>query len=132
MMKCRGIRGATTAQANTEEAIIAATVELLEAMIEANGLEEEDIASAIFTTTPDLNTAYPASASRKVGWWQTAVIGCQEIDKPGGMARAIRVLLHWNTVKPKDEIVHIYLRGAEKLRPDLQKHNKTHLNGSEA
>jgi chorismate mutase len=99
--------------------ILGVTRELLQAMIEVNGIEEEDVASVIFTMTPDLNTAYPAQAAREVGWKQTALLGCQETAVPGGLERCIRILVHWNTTKRLDEILHVYMHGAEKLRPDL-------------
>lgn len=124
MWMFRGVRGATTVQANTPEAILDAAKELLETMIEVNGIEEAYVASVIFTTTPDLNAAFPAGAARKVGWRKTALLGCQEADVPGGLARCLRVLIHWNTPKHLDEIVHVYMHGAESLRPDLYPENK--------
>lgn len=119
MMKFRGVRGATTAEANTAEAILRATRELLEALIQENGIEEDDVASVIFTTTPDLNAAFPAKAARDLGWHRTALLGCQEIDHPEGITRCIRVLVHWNTPRSLDEIKHVYMEGAMILRPDL-------------
>ena len=119
MMMFRGVRGATTAEANTPEAILSATRELLEAMIAANGIEEENVASVLFTTTPDLNAVYPARAARQLGWSQTALMGCQEIDAPGGLPMCVRILIHWNTTKKLNELSHIFLRGAATLRPDL-------------
>jgi chorismate mutase len=130
-MMVRGVRGATTATEDTPEAIWQATRELLEAVIEANGIEEEYVASAIFTTTPDLTAAYPAKAARDLGWHQTALMGCQEIAVPNGIPRCIRVLIHWNTTKKLGELRHIYMRGAEKLRPDFYPDNKIVLNGRE-
>lgn len=131
IMKVRGVRGATTAEEDSAEAIWRATRELLEAVIEANGIEEDDVASAIFTTTPDLVAAYPAKAARDLGWHLTALMGCQEIAVPGGIPRCIRVLIHWNTTKALGEIRHVYMRGAEKLRPDFYPDNKMILNGRE-
>lgn len=119
MMKFRGVRGATTATANTPEAILSAARHLLEAVIQENGIEEEDVASVIFTTTPDLNTAFPAKAARDMGWHRTALMGMQEIDHPEGIPLCIRVLVHWNTPKTLDEIKHVYMEGAMILRPDL-------------
>lgn len=130
-MMVRGVRGATTATEDTPEAIWQATRELLEAVIEANGIEEEYVASAIFTTTPDLTAAYPAKAARDLGWHQTALMGCQEIAVPNGIPRCIRVLIHWNTTKKLGELRHIYMRGTEKLRPDFYPDNKIVLNGRE-
>lgn len=128
-MMFRGVRGATTATENTAEAIVSATRELLRAVIQANGIEEDYVASVIFTTTPDLNAAYPAQAGREIGWRRTALMGCQEIDAPDGLPRCIRVLIHWNTTRTLDEITHVYMRGTEKLRRDLYPDNKIVLNG---
>ena len=115
---CRGIRGATTADANTREAILEATRDLLDRLIAANGLREEDIASAIFSTTPDLNAEFPAAAARALGWLDTALLCTHEMAVPGSLERCIRVLIHWNTTRRADEIVHAYIRGAESLRPE--------------
>lgn len=130
-MKVRGVRGATTASEDSPEAIWSATRDLLQAVIDANGIDEDDVASVIFTTTPDLTAAYPAKAARDLGWTQTALMGCQEIAVPGGIPLCIRVLIHWNTDKPLPEIRHVYMRGAEKLRPDFYPENKLILNGNE-
>src|SRR5919109_5532673 len=115
---CRGIRGATTADANTPEAILEATREMLEQLIAANDLHVEDIASAIFSTTPDLNAEFPAVAARELGWLDTALLCTHEMAVPGSLARCIRVLIHWNTTRRADEIVHIYIREASTLRPE--------------
>lgn len=128
-MMVRGVRGATTADADTAEAIWSATSELMTALIAANGIDEEATASVIFTTTADLTAAYPAKAARDMGWTQTALMGCQEMEVPGGVERCIRVLLHWNTTKRQDEIQHVFLRGAVVLRPDLADENNLHANG---
>lgn len=119
MLMVRGVRGATTVEENTEEAIIAATKELLEAVIKYNGIEEDYVASVFFSTTPDLTTAYPAKAARMLGWNDTALIGMQEADIANGLKMCIRVLIHWNTDKAIDKLVHVYMNGAEKLRPDF-------------
>lgn len=117
-MPCRGVRGATTADANTPEEILQATRQLLALMIRQNGINEEDVASAIFTTTPDLDAEFPALAARQLGWFDVAMMCLHELDVPGSLRRCIRVLLHWNTDKPADEIVHVYIKGAANLRPD--------------
>ncbi len=119
-MLCRGIRGATTVDSNTPEAILNATVELLTAMVEANSIRSEDVASAIFTTTPDLNAEFPALAARRLGWSDVALLCGHEMAVPGSLTMCLRVLLHVNTDKRADEMLHIYLRGAQALRPDLQ------------
>ncbi|PJF35465.1 MAG: chorismate mutase [Candidatus Thermofonsia Clade 1 bacterium] len=117
-MVCRGIRGATTADANTAEAILSATRELLIELIRRNDLRQEDIASVIFTTTPDLTAEYPALAARQLGWHEAALMCMQELDVPHGLRRCIRVLIHWNTARSLHEIQHVYIRGAVNLRPD--------------
>ena len=129
-MLIRGVRGATTATEDTAEAIWQATRELLDALIEANGIDEEHVASVIFTTTPDLTAAFPAKAARDMGWTQTALMGCQEIAVPNGIPRCIRVLIHWNTDKPLSEIRHVYMRDATKLRPDFYPDNKIVFNAN--
>ena len=116
MTVCRGIRGATVAEANTGEAIHGAVTELLEALIEANGLAEPDLASVFFTMTPDLNAAFPAAAARRLGWTSTALLGAVESDVPGSLNRCIRILILVNTDKEPQELVNIYLRGTETLR----------------
>lgn len=115
---CRGIRGATTCEENTRAAILEATRDLLEQLIAANDLRHEDIASAIFSTTPDLNAEFPAVAARHLGWLDTALICTHEMAVPGALARCIRVLLHWNTERTAHEVVHVYIRGAVNLRPE--------------
>ena len=115
---CRGIRGATTAEINTREAIVEATHDMLERLIAENGLCQEDIASAIFSTTPDLNAEFPAVAARALGWLDTALICTHEMAVPGSLERCIRVLVHWNTTRSANEIVHVYIRGARNLRPE--------------
>jgi chorismate mutase len=116
----RGIRGATTALANTRDAIHDATRELLEMLARANGLNPEDIASIHFTMTHDLDAAFPASAARSLGWNQVALFDAQAPPVPHDLARCIRVLIHWNTDRRSNQIQHVYLREAAQLRPDLQ------------
>lgn len=117
-MPCRGVRGATTAEANSSEEILKATRQLLALMIRQNRIEEEDVASAIFTTTPDLDAEFPALAARQLGWLEAAMICVHELDVPGSLRRCIRILLHWNTDKPAGQIVHVYIKQAAELRPD--------------
>lgn len=126
-MMCRGVRGATIASANTREAIMSATEELIRKLIEINGIEEEQVASVIFTSTPDLTAAFPAAAARHIGWTRVALLGAQEIDTPEGMKHCIRVLIHWNTERTLDQIQHVYMHGTEKMRPDLYPNNKLAL-----
>lgn len=115
---CRGVRGATTCVENTEEAILAATRELLYTMIQANGIVPEDVASAHFTTTVDLNATYPALAARQLGWYDAALLCGHEMDVPGGLNHCIRILIHWNTTVGAQDVVHVYLHDAQGLRPD--------------
>ena len=112
---CRGVRGATFAEADTAEAIHEAIRELVLAIVEANGIDEADVASATFTTTPDLTAAFPAEAVRHMGWTHVPLLGATEMDKQGAPGRCIRVLLHWNTPRTQREIEHVYLRGTDRL-----------------
>jgi chorismate mutase len=118
-MWCRGIRGATTAESNTRDGIIRATKELLQRMTAANGVKEEDVSCAIFTATQDLNAEFPAVAARELGWSNVALLCEQEMNVPNSLPRCLRILLLWNTEKAIDEVVHVYLKGAKRLRPDL-------------
>jgi chorismate mutase len=115
---CRGIRGATTVDENTAEAILEAARDLLIQIVEANDLRQEDIASVIFTTTPDLNAEYPALAARQMGWHDVALMCGNEMNVPHGLKMCLRVLIHWNTTRQASEIQHVYIRGAVNLRPD--------------
>ncbi len=117
-MACRGVRGATTAEGNTEEEILKATRQLLALMIRQNGIREEDVASAIFTTTEDLDAEFPALAARQLGWFNAAMVCVHELDVPGSLRCCIRILLHWNTEKPANQIIHVYIKEAARLRPD--------------
>jgi len=101
---------------NTTAEIIQATGELLERMVEANRIASEDIATAIFTTTPDLDATFPAQAARELGWQDVALLCTHEMTVPGSLDKCIRILLHWNTEKQAKEIVHVYLQEAESLR----------------
>jgi chorismate mutase len=118
-MPCRGIRGATTVETDTADAILGATRELLACIIEANAVDVQDVASALFTLTPDLTAAFPAQAAREMGWQGVALLDAQEIPVPGSLSRCLRVLIHWNTDRPQDQICHVYLRRAVALRPDV-------------
>lgn len=117
-MPVRGIRGAITVEQDTAEAILAATRELLAAIAEANRIRPEDIASVLFTTTPDLSAEFPARAARELGWTDVPLLGAIEMPVPGSLPRCIRVLVHVNTRTPASRIKHIYLRQARRLRPD--------------
>lgn len=116
--QCRGVRGAITVEANTAEAILAATHELLTALVDANGVEPDDISAVWFTTTTDLDAAYPAVAARQLGWTDAALMCAHEMSVPGGLPKCVRVLILWNTSRTAREIHHVYLRGAVELRPE--------------
>lgn len=119
-MRFRGIRGAVTVEANTEQAILDATTEILQKMVRANEVDVDDIAGIFFTASPDLTAAFPAEAARRLtGWTQVPLMCAQEIPVPGALPRCVRVLMLVNTTKTLDEVQHVYLRGAERLRPDL-------------
>ena len=119
-MPVRGIRGATVAQADHAEAVYSATLELLQAILTANpALHPDDLASAFFTVTDDICSAYPAVAARKLGWTHVPMLCAREIPVPHGLPCCIRVLLHWNTDLPPSLICHVYLGAAAVLRPDL-------------
>ena len=117
MSHCLGLRGATTADANTADAIVDATEELLREMVAANGIDESDVAAVFFTTTADLNAEFPAVAARvRLGWEHTALMTSQEVPVPDATPSVIRAMLLVNTDKSKEELVHVYLKGAKQLR----------------
>ncbi len=118
---CRGVRGATTVTENSREAILNATRQMLALLIRRNQVKSTDIASAIFTVTKDLYAEFPALAARQLGWLEVPLLCGYEIEVPGSLPRCIRVLVHWNTDVPQNEIQHIYIHDAVRLRPDLSK-----------
>ena len=119
-MSIRGIRGATTVTADEPDLILQATRELLEEILAANeGMQPEEVASALFTVTDDLVSTFPAQAARQMGWGLVPMLCAREIPVPGSLPRVIRVLVHWNTELPQNAVTHVYLREAVKLRPDL-------------
>ena len=116
-MKVRGIRGATTADANTKEAILDATGEMLMELVAKNDLQVDDVAAATFTATSDLNAEFPATAARlRLGWTDVALMSAQDMQVPDGQQRCIRVLVLVNTDKPASELVNVYLKDAVNLR----------------
>jgi len=119
MTTVRGVRGAVSVEEDTPEEVQTATRRLLEEILERNGIREfDEIASAIFTTTPDLTSCFPARAAREIGMDQVPLLCASEIDVDGDQPRIIRILLHLNTDKLQKDIVHVYLGRAATLRPD--------------
>ena len=96
-MRVRGIRGATTANENTKESILEATRDLLEKLVEANGIDADDIASALFTSTEDLDAGFPAEAARRMGWQYVALLGSSEVPVPGRPGQAASASSSWST-----------------------------------
>lgn len=121
-MHVRGIRGAITVESNTAEAIREATRTLLAELVRANHVETDEIATVVFTLTPDLNAAYPAEGARQMGWTAVPLLSSPEIAVPGALERCLRVLMLVNSPRSQGEITHVYMRGAEVLRPDLNPH----------
>ena len=120
-MPVRGVRGATTVESDDPALIRAAARELMEEILKRNQIIEfDDVISAVFTTTEDLVSAFPAEAARAMGMNQVPLLCAREIPVPGSMPRCIRVLLHVNSTRSPKEMEHVYLREAQKLRPDLK------------
>jgi chorismate mutase len=115
----RGLRGATTVDADTVEQVTERSQELMVRLMESNGLVEDDIVSVIFTATADITSIFPATAIREIGFGAVPLLCAAEIAVPGAMPRCVRVLLHVYTSRSRDEIRHIYLHGAQGLRDDL-------------
>ena len=124
-MYCRGIRGATTVEHNNREEILAATSELLKLMVVENDLLLQDIASASFTVTDDLNAVFPAQAARQIGWNEVALMCMREIPVPNSLDKCIRVLLLVNTKRSASEMKHIYIHEAASLRPEYESVTKS-------
>jgi chorismate mutase len=122
-MPVRGVRGATTAVANTAEAITAATDELLRELIDLNDLDPSEIAFAYFTTTRDLNAEFPAIAARKLGWIEVPMLCGHDMDgppsNPRGVPMCVRILILYNTPRPQASMRFAYLRGAQAIKADL-------------
>ncbi|TDI89492.1 MAG: chorismate mutase [Chloroflexi bacterium] len=122
--KVRGVKGATTTEGTSVEDVLTATEELLRALVDENGIEQDDIAAIQFTTSPDLVAEYPAVVAReRLGWNDVPLMCGHEMAPPGALTRCIRILILWNTEKAQDEIRHAYMNGAAKLRPDLSTAN---------
>jgi len=119
-VRVRGIRGAVQVEANTPEAILDAARRLITEMVRANGVEPDDVAAVIFTCTSDVNATFPAEAARALGWDRVPLLCSREMEVPGSLPRVLRVLMLVNTTLAQDEVVHVYLGEAERLRPDLR------------
>jgi len=112
----RGIRGAITVERNRKADIIAAASQLLSEMARQNKVRMVEVASIIFSATPDLNAEFPAKAVKELGWNSVPRLCAQEINVPEGLKKCIRILMHANTRKHQKQIKHVYLKGAGKLR----------------
>ena len=119
--RIHAVRGATTVDADEPTSIRAATRELLAEIARRNELASHDIISALFTVTGDLASEFPARAARDLGWSNVPLLCAMEVPVPGALARCIRVLLHVESERPREQIEHVYLSGARCLRPDLQR-----------
>lgn len=119
IMMVRGVRGATTADSNDRDSILTASRQLLAMMVRLNGIYSEDVASATFTVTKDLDAEFPALAARQLQWLDVPLLCGYEISVPGSLQKCIRILIHWNTDTPQDQIQHVYIKEAVRLRPDL-------------
>jgi chorismate mutase len=119
VLVCRGIRGAISVDADDSRAIATATKRLLAEILLRNDVRLDDIASVLFTLTPDLHASFPALAAREMGWAYVPMLHAVEVDVPGALGRCIRVLMHVNTRRSLEEIEHVYLDKAVALRPDL-------------
>jgi chorismate mutase len=120
-MTCRGVRGATTANSNTREDILGTTRQLLALMIRQNKINPVDVASVTFSTTFDLDAEFPALAARQLGWFEVPMLCTHEMDVPNSLRRCVRIMINWNTDTPQHEIVHVYIKDAMALRPDISK-----------
>jgi len=119
-LQCRGIRGAIAVPANNKESIIAATKELLGEMVRANEIDTKDIAAILFSTTSDINAEFPAAATRELGWPPHLALLCgHEMNVPNDLPRCLRILMLVNTERRPEEIVHVYLGEAKKLKDKL-------------
>ena len=118
---CRGVRGATSVEVNTRDAILKATRQLLALVIRRNDIDSTDVASAVFTVTRDLDAEFPALAARQMGWLDVPLLCGYEVEVPGSLGLCVRIMLHWNTTKSQKEIHHVYIHDAISLRPDLSK-----------
>ncbi len=115
----RAVRGAIHVAEDTPEAVLGATQQLLGEILDRNGVARADIISVFFTSTEDLTSAFPAEAARRMGLGAVPLMCAREIPVAGAMSRVVRLLMHFHTARSQDEIVPVYLDGAETLRDDL-------------
>src|SRR3954451_8822890 len=120
-MAVRAVRGATQVDADDRDQVLAATSELLQEVLTRNELDPADLISVVFTATPDLRSEFPAYAARQMGITDVPLLCASEIDVPGAMPRVLRLLAHVETDRPREQVRHVYLRGAAALRTDLPK-----------
>lgn len=118
-MAVRAVRGAIQVDDDDREQVLQATTELLEAVMQRNGLASDDLISVVFTATPDLVSEFPAYAARQMGITDVPLLCATEIAVPGAMPRVLRLLAHVDTDRPRADVRHVYLRGAANLRTDL-------------
>jgi chorismate mutase len=118
-MAVRAIRGATQVDANDRELLLEAAIELVTEVMTRNDLVVDDVISVFFTATPDLTAEFPAVAARKVGFGEVPLLCASEIDVPGALPRVVRLMAHVETDRSRDELRHVYLRGAVALRRDV-------------
>lgn len=118
-MAVRAVRGATQVDADDRDHLLETTAELVRAVLERNELAPDDLISVIFTATPDLTSDFPAYAARMIGITDVPFLCATEIAVPGAMPRVVRLLAHVETERTREEIRHVYLRGAAALRTDL-------------
>ncbi|HEY7282481.1 MAG TPA: chorismate mutase [Actinomycetota bacterium] len=115
----RAARGAITVHRDERDAVLDATERLLGELLQRNGIAADDVVSVVFTATGDLRSAFPAEAARRMGMADVPLLCARELDVVGAMPSVIRVLLHFHTLRPRSEVVHVYLEGARSLRDDL-------------
>ena len=115
----RAARGAITVDRDEREAVLDATDRLLRELLQRNEIEPADVVSVVFTATGDLRSVFPAEAARRMGMADVPLLCARELDIEGSMPSVVRVLMHFHTVRPRSEVVHVYLEGARSLRDDL-------------
>jgi chorismate mutase len=119
-MRLRAARGAIRVPSDDVDALLGSTERLLSAVLQRNAIDQEDLVSIMFTATEDLRSAFPAEAARRMGLGRVPLMCAQEIPVAGSMPSVIRILLHFHSDRTLDEVVHVYLDGAESLRDDVR------------